>query len=369
MRERLSLVRPIVCLTVIFGFTSPALAGDLNPPPGPIGPTMKTLNEVEPRTVLLLPSGGAAAARGPNPIIISAPGSYKLGAGLLATTADAGIEIAASDVSLDLNGMVLDGADVGTDGIIVLGDQTNIAIFNGSLTRWTESGVDASTALGSQFWDLRISDFGSASSSDDGLHAGTGATVSRCAVFGPLPHSGDVDDGIDMHSGVVSNCTVSQRAGRGIHVGFGSTVTDCTVVGVTAGGIVADHSSTIRNCTVSLSVGGSSGNGAIEVGSDCYVVGNTCSTAPALAGFGIIVSGRGNRIEQNNVIARDRLPFGAGIYVTGTFNVILKNTVTGSGDHYEIGASNSYGPIVAVPGIGDISIVVGASHPWANFSY
>ena len=368
MRKRLSFVRPIVCLAVIFGFKSLALAGDINPPPGPIGPTMKTLNEVEPRTVLLLPSGGGAAAAAASAITISVPGSYVLGVSLTATTAAPGIVIAASNVTLNLNGMVLDGSNVGTDGIIVQGVQTNIAIFNGGLTRWTESGVDASSAFGSQFWDLRITDFGSAPSADDGLHAGGSATVSRCVVS--TSTLAVADDGIHMGpSGVLSNCTVNGSY-RGIYVENGSTVTDCSVSFTLAGGIVAGVASTIRNCTVSLSAGGTGPIfGAIEVGSDCYVVANTCSTAFFVGGSGIVVSGTGNRIEQNNVIARDGHPMAFGIDVRGTSNLILKNSVTGSGTHYNIGPNNSFGPIVNVAGVGNISILVGTAHPWANFSY
>ena len=37
--------------------------------------------------------------------------------------------------------------------------------------------------------------------------------------------------------------------------------------------------------------------------------------------------------------------------------------------NYVIAASNSFGPIVSVVGVGDIVATANANHPWANFSY
>jgi hypothetical protein len=36
---------------------------------------------------------------------------------------------------------------------------------------------------------------------------------------------------------------------------------------------------------------------------------------------------------------------------------------------YSIAASNSFGPLVGVVGVGDISGTGNADHPWANFGY
>ena len=37
--------------------------------------------------------------------------------------------------------------------------------------------------------------------------------------------------------------------------------------------------------------------------------------------------------------------------------------------NYVIAAGNSFGPIVNVQGVGDITGTANANHPWANFSY
>ena len=50
---------------------------------------------------------------------------------------------------------------------------------------------------------------------------------------------------------------------------------------------------------------------------------------------------------------------------------VVRNCVRGMSGTvaYTIPAGSSYGPIVAVAGVGDISQVAASTHPWANFSY
>src|SRR6185436_9128761 len=78
-----------------------ALAGPLDPPPGPIAPTYKTLTEVEPRVAL-------SAANTPgdaNSIYrITRTGSYYLADHLFGQPGKHGIEIDANGVTIDLNG-------------------------------------------------------------------------------------------------------------------------------------------------------------------------------------------------------------------------------------------------------------------------
>src|SRR5215470_13013662 len=84
----------------------PALAGDLNPPAGAIGPTMKPLSEVEPRIAINAtntPGDADSMYR------ISNPGSYYLTGLLLIAPGKMGIEIANDDVTVDLNGYRMGG--------------------------------------------------------------------------------------------------------------------------------------------------------------------------------------------------------------------------------------------------------------------
>ena len=83
-----------------------ALAGDLDPPAGPITPTMKPLVEIEPRTAI-----NATNTPGDADSIfkITQPGSYYLTGNITGVAAKNGIEIAADAVVLDLMGFQLNG--------------------------------------------------------------------------------------------------------------------------------------------------------------------------------------------------------------------------------------------------------------------
>ena len=102
-----ALSRPVLVAAAVGGIIW-ASAGSLDPPPGPITSTMKTLTEVEPRTQIH-----------PDdlPMTISHPGSYYLTGDFMAGSATHGIYIEADNVTLDLNGFTLDGDNVGTDAI------------------------------------------------------------------------------------------------------------------------------------------------------------------------------------------------------------------------------------------------------------
>jgi hypothetical protein len=115
-----------------------ALAGDLNPPPGPIQSTMKTLNQVEPRIdVNALPGDGTALH------VISAPGSYMLTADLIGSSGLDGIKVTADGpVYVDLNGFTMRGVPGSGHGLIVGLDVTDWpVIINGIFTDWGLDGI------------------------------------------------------------------------------------------------------------------------------------------------------------------------------------------------------------------------------------
>src|SRR5688572_3995985 len=89
-------------------------AGPLNPPPGPVGSTYKTLTEVEPRT----PVSSVNTPGDPDSLFrITQPGSYYLTANLAGVAGKHGIEIDADDVTLDLCGFELKGVAGSLDGV------------------------------------------------------------------------------------------------------------------------------------------------------------------------------------------------------------------------------------------------------------
>jgi len=90
-------------------------------PPGPPAPTMKTLQQVEPRE----PISSA-------PFIIKQPGSYYLTTNLTVSGGDA-ITITTNDVTLDLNGFTISSTanPASGTGILLSGRLRNITIQNG----------------------------------------------------------------------------------------------------------------------------------------------------------------------------------------------------------------------------------------------
>src|SRR5216117_1440443 len=145
MSRRAGLVRwtAVAGLVVVVG-TLASLAGPLDPPAGPVAPTGKTLGEVEPRIAV-----NAANTPGDSNSLfkITQPGSYYLTGNITGVANKHGIEIAASGVTLDLNGFDLLGAPGSLDGVSVTtaAVQSNITVFNGSVRAWGDKGIDLAT--------------------------------------------------------------------------------------------------------------------------------------------------------------------------------------------------------------------------------
>ena len=103
----------------------PVLAQGPLTPPGPPAPVMKTLEQIEPRTVI--------AAR-TTTLVINQPGNYVLGGDITVGAVD-GIRIEADDVTLDLGGFMISSTALSGSGpfrgIFVLGK--NIVIRNGRI--------------------------------------------------------------------------------------------------------------------------------------------------------------------------------------------------------------------------------------------
>jgi hypothetical protein len=94
---RLNAWRPL-CLLAALSFGASQNVGGSLTPPGPPGPTFKTLTDIEPREILR-PKPQVVA-----PLVIDQPGSYFLTEDVVAIPDQPAIRITVSPVTLDQNG-------------------------------------------------------------------------------------------------------------------------------------------------------------------------------------------------------------------------------------------------------------------------
>lgn len=151
--------------------TGTAQAGQLNPPPGPITPTGKSLDEVASRSsrtasgvanpcipVQSLP-GSATALH-----VISEPGSYYLTQNIVGAPGRHGIVIASDDVDLDGCGFhMIDagGPPPGPTSSGIVTDRQNVTVYDLTLRGWHRA-VDFENASLFVLWDIASLDAASA---------------------------------------------------------------------------------------------------------------------------------------------------------------------------------------------------------------
>lgn len=374
-----------------------AVAGDLNPPPGAVVPTHKTLTEVEPRTAVNLANAPGDAD---SLFKITLPGSYYLTGNLTGVAGKHGIEITASGVTLDFNGFDLAGVPAmgAFDGVrATVAGLTNIAVVNGSVRNWGQNGINLgdSNVSGCAIQNVRAS-----GNARTGIFAGIAATISRCSAIGGLygiytqeistlsgcvaqdtsviglradssstltncSATSNTGDGIQAVSTcTISNCTSASNTGNGILTGDGCTVSNCVSVNNLQSGISVISGSTVADCAARLNK-----LDGIFVTTGCTVRGNTCSlNGNGGNGAGIHVLGFNNRIEGNNCSGADR-----GIDVDQPGNIISRNSCSNNTTSWDVVAGNV---ILVVNGIGAPAILgsaggaaPGSADPSANFSF
>lgn len=349
--------------------------GSLTPPGSP-APTMKTLSEIEPRTAI-----------SSLPYTISAPGSYYVTGNFSNLT---GISINTGNVTLDLNGFVLQGPGTGA-GVLINGNYTNIVIRNGTLINWNR-GADGYTGASPHnvvYENLTVS-----GNVYQGIAAYSDSVIRNCRAYGNglttlqpgiYSYGGEIADciargnstGIFGNNAVIRNCVCETNNGPGIGC-IGGSVLDCASFNNTGYGITLQGGASARRCHVqgNLSSGIYIYNTAPILGgaiADCTITTNYYGINLAGSGYlitgnevaynnnaGIFVGGFFNRIDGNHVT----VPAGAiGFQIAATTNnVIVRNTAFGGGafNYYVTGTGNDVGPI------GNAST---NTSPWANISH
>lgn len=201
--------------------SAPLLAqGDLDPPGAP-APTMKSLDQVEPRTDLAETATGPTLPGEPQPsaaYVIDESGSYYLSSNLLFSNSIC-IEITASGVTLDLMGFTISrlpdlGGDTGSGDAIAItaADLTNITIRNGHITG--DGIVDGIATEGAVFPEgVRVRGVTVTGCSGSGISVGDGSRIAHCTVR----DAGDtaISGGTVVHSR--GECSATSGPGHGIN--------------------------------------------------------------------------------------------------------------------------------------------------------
>ncbi len=353
---RFSLILGVISVSVM---TMTGLAGPLDPPAGPIVPTMKTLDEVEPRIPIgpdTTPGDAECVYR------ITQPGSYYLTENLQGVVGKHGIILDASQVTLDLSGFSVigpGGTQGNHDGIRADQALLSASIRNGVIQDWTGNGINLCPVQG-QNSSLFLQDLQAISNRESGIRIdGESSIIERCTAW----ENGA--NGIDASTVIVRLCVSYGNTGYGFS-GSGS-IEDCMSTSNRTGGISWNYG-VVRGCVVYANLGNGiqkSNSGSVI---DNYVFFHINASNSAA---GIIVTGQNNELYGNFVGLSD-----FGIRVENDDNFITRNKCRDNGVNWFIVAGNFYGPIIdrtaVTPGgvFGNAaSGTLGTSDPNANFSY
>lgn len=334
-----------------------AIGGPMDPPAGPVGSTYKTLAEVEPRIAI-----NAANTPGDADSVfkITQPGSYYL-TGNITANGKHGIEIAAGNLTIDLNGHTIAGnGQGGFSGIAQTAPALrSVRIRNGTVTAFGGAGIDLhELTVANRVRGGAIEGVIAYNNLGHGVAVGDGFTIRDCITDGNSGAgfvAGDdfniaasaaranVGAGFNLGgAGTIRGCTAS-----GNNIGFtvqaNATFQDCTAESNGGNGFVTGSGSSLTNCTAA-------GNGNDGFHVIAGVVRGCTSQSNSKAGFrlqggslladstarnnsgaGILLTLGSNRIEGNLVVANAfMMDFG-----NTTGNAVFRNMFFNNGSYYQ----------------------------------
>lgn len=328
----------ISVLTAVVGLVGGAIlvaAGPLNPLPGAVTSTYKTLSEVQPRTAIssVNTQGDATSV-----YKIVQPGSYYLTGNVTVPSGKNGIMIAAPNVTVDMGGFVISGVAGSLNGIMsnssVVGGA--IVVKGGTIANMGSRGIDFNATANTTMTDIVALNCGS-----DGIDVSQYSDIRRCTAYG--------------------------NGGNGISAGYGAMVSACVSYNNTGIGIIAGNVATVADCIAT----GNESHG-IRVTYGCVATGNNCGQNGASGtGAGIDVFFGGNHVEGNTF---SNNPIGLRVESSG--NVIVRNVAKSNTTNWSIVANNVYGTIVDRSGPASAAVAgnsaassLGTSDANANVTY
>lgn len=375
-----------------------AQAGPLNPPPGPVASTGRTLSEIEPRT----PINAANTPGDSNSVFhITQPGSYYLTGNETGVASRHGIKVSAAEVSIDLNGFALRGVSGSLNGIHGESTAARVRVRNGAATGWGSSGIFLPNG------GVIVEDVSASGNTVNGIRVFLGAVIRRCRAF---QNGSPTTGGQGIWTGpacVVEDCTANENQSDGIRAASASIVTRCTARGNRANGILLSAAGICSACAseqnqgfgIYLDLGAmavecssrlnagigiySNGGGLIRgctadgnntdgvaTATGCAVLDCTCrgNGAGTSSRAGIALFSGDSRVEGNNMVNNN-----IGLYAEASGNFVTRNTASGNGTNWALASGNRI-LVVNSTAAGSFSgnsggTSPGSTDPWANFTY
>ncbi|MEO1129420.1 MAG: hypothetical protein AAFX05_06890 [Planctomycetota bacterium] len=377
-----------------------SLAGNVNPPPGPVQPTGITLTEIiDQRTDIETQAGDALlklveidpgvaieslSGDAAHDFIITEPGRYYLSANYVGDGANTVIDVRVSDVEIDLRGFMITGdaffSNEGAWAIDTIGGVDNVTVRNGTVYLF---GDNAGGGIRLNGEHCVVEDVRVVVSQGTALNVGGAARIERCAVFGTV-------GGISVGDGSsIQDCQASIVVGSGFVIGGTSSVDNCTADSCDSGftashgtvfdGCVASRNATdgfdvigcvLRACTARTNLNGFRAlqsrltvcNASDNAQAGYYLAAGNhvtrCSAiANTLGGFNIV--GIRNHVASN-YSGQHLTGYGYWLQSSATDCFLVKNFAEANALYYDLDTTNG--------NIGTLRVGIPGAGPWDNFS-